>query len=696
MKCTIFCLLSIAVTAITAAAELPTGVDPGDRLLQAGCLDVTKAPYLADPTGVKDATQAIQRAVNDARDHDLVCFFPEGTYLISDTISCEQQVRKLDAPRFVEGGKRADYWHLNHQIVMIGSTKGMKRPLLKLSKDAKGFDDPSKPKICVYVWAHTWYGDGTGEQPNISFNHVFKGINIDVRGHAGAIGIRHSGSQGSTLQDSTIYAEGAYASMNNCCGQGGGTYNIEVLGGQYGIVIEPSSRFPILTACVFEGQTKAAITYSKGGSQVPTLLVGCRIEPAGSCAVDFTTQRAYAGINMVDCVIAMKQGSVIARTTKSENIYIEDAYVRGAESVCNGGTKLPASDVWTRIGRYSSHSNQAVNLLNGVQSTGEIVEWKPAQAEPSYEPIRRRHYGRGPSFEDEDAVNVKSFGAKGNGTSDDTKAFEKAIAAHDKIFVPKGDYRLSGALRLGRNTHLFGLARTYTSIGGSGFGKGRGPGGDEGDAFSIATVDDADAAPGLSFLSVRGRIDWRSGQGTSMLASGSLAVSGHGGGRFYGVMAMGRPLVLREIRQPTSFYALNVERVLSNPQSEIKDCSHIRVYYFKVEAGTIDRPNAGDGNTPCRISDSRDVRVYCMYGNVRQLGDRPMLDVVNSDGVVVSQLKAFQPGSFPHLTETCGETRSEIPSAKICALFVRDSKAARLPHLSSVGLRQRKKTWFLR
>jgi len=654
--------------------EFPVGVDTTDRLLQAGCLEVTKAPYLADPSGVTDSTEAIQRAVNDARDHRLACFFPEGTYLISDTISCEQQVKKLDKPRYVEGGKRADFWHVNHQIVMIGSTKGKKRPILKLSPDAEGFDDPSKPKICVYIWAHSWYDDGMEEKPNISFNHIFKGIDIDVCGHAGAIGIRHSGSQGSALQDSTIYANGAYAGMNNCCGQGGGTYNIEVLGGRYGIVIEPSSRFPILTACIFKGQTKSAITYSKGGSQVPTLLVGCRIEPASDCAVDFTTQRAYAGINMVDCVIAMKPGSVVAKTTKQENIYIENSYIRGAEFVCSGGAQLPASDTWTHIERYSSDSNQAVHLMNGVLSTGEIVEWKPVREAPSYDTIRERHYSRGPSFEDIDSVNVKSFGAKGDGETDDTEAFEKAIASHDKIFVPKGNYRLSGKLRLDRNTHLFGLARTYTSVGTGGSRGGWRPGRVEGDTFSIVTMDDAQAAPGLSFLSVRGRIDWKSGRGTYMLASGPPVLSGHGGGRFYGVMAMGRPFVMREIKQPTSFYAINVERVLSNPQSIIEDCSHIRVYYFKVEAGTIDRPNAGDGNTPCRISDSWDVRIYCMYGNVKKLGDRPMLDVVNSDGIVVSQLKAFRPGGFPHLTEKRGETQTDIPSEKICALFIRDAK----------------------
>lgn len=676
MKGTMFCLLVSSVTPSALAAEFPAGVDPTDGLLQLGCLDVTKAPYLADPTGSADSTEPIQRAVDDARDHGLVCFFPEGTYVISEGISCEQQVSRLDRPRHVDGGTQ-HYWPVHRPMILMGSTKGQ-RPVLKLSKDAKGFDDPSKPKIAVWIWAQTWF-DAPGkqqpvwgkEQANISFNHVFKGIDIDIRGHAGAIGIRHSGSQGSTLQDVTIHAQGAYAGMNNCCGQGGGTYNVEVIGGQYGIVIEPDSRFPILTACRFQGQTKAAIRYAKGGSQVPTLLVGCRLEPAGDAAVDFTTERSYAGISMVDCVVSIKPGGVICKTRKDENIFLEDTYVRGARSVCSGGSEIPAPQQLTRIERYSSHTAEGANLVNGVQGSGEIAVWKAASSEPAFDTIRQRHYSGTPSFEDEDAVNVKSFGATGDGTTDDTNAFEKAIAARDKIFVPKGDYRLSGTLHLRPNTHLFGLTRGFCSIGAIGSARGRRPGSDQGDSFSLTTVDDASAAPALTFLSVRGRVQWRSGQGIWMLTSGSLAVSGHAGGRLYGVMAMGRPLVLKGIRQPTSFYALNVERVVTNPQSQIQDCSHIRVYCFKVESGTIQRPNAGDANTPCRISDSRDIRVYCMYGNVRKLVNRPMLEIVNSQDLVIAQLKAFRPGNFPHLTETCGQLASEIPSTKVCALFVR-------------------------
>ncbi len=679
MRRSLFVLAVFVLAADLAYGELPKELDRNDQLFQFGLLDVTKAPYSADPTGEADSTAAIQRAVNDARDHGLVCFFPEGTYLISDTISCQQQVSKLDVPKHVDGGTQ-HYWPVHRPIVLMGSTKG-RRPVLKLSPGARGFDDPAKPKIAIWIWAQTWF-DARGkeepvwgeEQPNISFNHAFKGIDIDIRGHAGAIGIRHSGSQGSTLQDSTIYADGAYAGMNNCCGQGGGTYNMEVLGGQYGIVIEPNSRFPILTACQFKGQSKAAITYSKGGSQVPTLLVGCRLEPAGDTVVDFTTEPSHAGISMVDCVVDMSEHGSICKTRRRENIFLESTWVRGADSVCSGGPGSPAPQQWAQIQRYSSHTAQGINLVNGVESSEGIAEWGSDSSEPDFETIRQRHYSGTPSFEDADTVSVKSFGAAGDGTTDDTEAFEKAIAKHDKIFVPKGDYRLSGTLRLGSKTHLFGLSRSFCSMGGTGSGRGRGSRGGEGESFSLMTVDDPDAAPGLTFLSVRGDIEWKSGLGTWMLTSGSLAVSGHGGGRFYAVMAMGRPFVLSVIRQPASFYALNVERIVTNPQSEIRDCAHVRVYYFKVESGTIQRPNAGDANTPCRISDSQDVRVYCMYGNVKGLNDRAMLEVINSEDIMVSQLKAFNPGSFPHLTEGRGGEKNAIPSSKTVALFVRETE----------------------
>jgi hypothetical protein len=48
-----------------------------------------------------------------------------------------------------------------------------------------------------------------------------------------------------------------------------------------------------------------------------------------------------------------------------------------------------------------------------------------------------------------------------------------------------------------------------------------------------------------------------------------------------------------------------------------------------------------------------------------------MLGIVDSEDLLVCQLKAFRSGRFPHITETFGGKTYEIPSSKTCAVFVR-------------------------
>jgi hypothetical protein len=61
-------------------------------LLKLGVLDVTLyngwEGHAVDPTGEKDSTKALQKAIEDARDSALVVFFPSGTYKVSDTLNC--------------------------------------------------------------------------------------------------------------------------------------------------------------------------------------------------------------------------------------------------------------------------------------------------------------------------------------------------------------------------------------------------------------------------------------------------------------------------------------------------------------------------------------------------------------------------------------------------------------------------------
>lgn len=469
-----------------------------------------------------------------------------------------------------------------------------------------------------------------------------------------------------------MQAEGAYAGLSNCCGQGGGTYNVEVIGGRYGITIDRGSRFPLLVACVFRDQTDASVSFVRR-NQMSTLMVGCAMQPSSDAAVDLAKQPGGAGISLVDCIVKVGHGGSVCRTQDAENIFLEDVWVQGAETVRNGGALIPSGQLWTRIKRYSASLPGAVRLINGVTGSGDLADFDTTPGRPDLETIRHRHYAASPSFVNPNAVDVKSYGAIGDGTVDDTKAFERAIAASDTVFVPPGNYQLSGALRLRPSTRLFGVAGGITSIGDH-TTKERFNRVSNADTFTIVTTDDPDSNPVVAFLSIRGQIDWNSGQGTCMLAPAKMTVSQNGGGRIYGAMARGGPMVFAGTERPLSFYALNVERVSRNPQSMFDGCKHIRVYFFKVEAGTVNRAEHPDANTPSRIVGCSDVRVYCMYGVVRHLKDRPMIEVIDSDDVQISQLQTFSPGDLAHLIETRRNAAFVVPSSKTCALFVRDSR----------------------
>ncbi|TWU31749.1 glycosyl hydrolase family 28-related protein [Novipirellula artificiosorum] len=672
-------LTKLLLTLFWGSTLLADKIERANPSLPEGFLDITKAPYFADASGTTDSTDAIQRAVNDARDQWKACFFPEGTYLISDTISCEQLVRKLDRPRSTDN-RTQHYWDLDNRIVMIGSTRG-KRPVLKLSNDAEGFDDSRNPKLAVWIWAQT-RDDAPGnqepiwgkEQPNISFSHIFKGIDIDIRGHAGAIGIRHSGSQGSTLQDVTVNAEGAYAGLSNCCGQGGGTYNVEVVGGTYGITIDRESRFPLLVGCSLRDQTAACVHLVKP-NQMPTLIVGSSLKPAGTTAIQFPTLGDCAGVSLVDCVVEMPAVGDLCASLQNENIFLEDVIVRGVGAVRSSRKPRLPSDRWTHIHQYSEARGDAVRMVNGETSAETVFVFEAATEASVLDAMRQRHYPPMPSLEDNEVVSVRDFGAKGDGKTDDTQAFRSAIAASDQVFVPPGNYHMTGQLALRHATQLFGVAAGITSIGNMAVTERGSKRVSNASGFTITTPRDPNARPLLAFLSVRGQVQWNSGKGTCMLAPARMQFSATGGGKIFGAMARGGPMVFKGTRQPLEFYALNVERVSQNPQSIFDDCRDVRVYFFKVEAGSLNREEHPDANTPCRIQDSRNVRVYCMYGVVRHLTpDRPMMEIVNCDDVQVSQLQAFHPGVFPHLVEASGGQQFKIPSSSPCALFLRDQE----------------------
>lgn len=654
-------LNTLAANTVNKLSSQPSSEDLMESL---GFIDVTAAPYHADPTGQKDSTQALQKALNESRNQQLVCFFPVGTYLISDTLSCEQRVEKLETPRYTDD-MRQSWWDIRtDRFYILGSTKGGKRPVIKVAPGTRGFGDPNKHKLAMKIWAQT-RNDVPGthdpefgsEQPNISFGHILRGIDFDIRGNAGAIGLSHAGSQGTLLMDCAVHAEGALGGFYNCPGQGGGTYNIETHGGSYGLIADVNYRFPMLASCTFKGQTIAPILYS--AAMLPMMLVGCYLESNGKSVIDLSNMYNFPGISLVDCVVQMNKPGPLMLQNRNQNLFLENVYIKGATHLQNDTVKVPKPKKWTEVKRYSSCSPLSENLINGVKSTDMLLEWKSFKGTPPLQEMHDKHWRTLPSFEDSDAVNIKSFGAVGDGEADDTKAFKDAMMVSKKIFFPRGRYNFTEDLVLKPGIQLFGVKSPSVS------------------APSIKTHDSKEDNTFFSFITINGTLEWGSGLGIMGFASGRMKFTENGGGRFYamrGIGGQGEGL-FEGTQMPVHLYTLNIERRTANPQAFVRNVKSLRIYYLKCEASPVGYHVDGGpdtGNTPLAIFESNDVKVYCASGNVLTSKQRPFIDVVNSRNVLVSQIKSFKTDDFPQVRETIGDQVMEISSEKTVALFIRD------------------------
>lgn len=659
-----------------------------------GVLDVTT--YGARPDDNLDDTAAVQKAIDAARDQGLVAFFPGGIYLISETLSVMQRVR--------HEGDRGRWFHNRREAnALIGSTIG-KRPVFKLAPDAKGFADANKPRPLVWIWSQSRIDGKRGsanpedEQPNISFNQVFKGIDIDVRGsgNAGAVGIRHAGSQGSTLEDITVWALGAFAGIYNPPGQGGGTYKVTVEGGRYGLWADNRARYPVLAGVVLKDQEEEAIHW-RGQSNLT--LAGFLIERSvpGSVIRSQKGGKAHSrSLTLVDGIIRGK-GGLALDNREGRSVYLKDVRITGYTSAIQSGVRpsIDLSGSTATLAEYGYTSQGSQSIVGGqVREAGfECVTFgQPGEAPPIEDVLARHLWGASfPSFEDRDAVSVVDFGARGDDEIDDTEAFRAALAKHRKVFVPKGSYLLSETLVLAPDRHLLGVAKHLSILQASPGWKGA-----AGKAV-VSTEDSAAASTTISFLMITrptGRpdlplLEWRAGRGsvvrglmgglnatseepsrhgTSLAPGGTFIIRGSGGGRWYGLAAEWnrmspdtrtagyRHLAIEGTEEPLAMYGLNIERGLTDPQMEIRKAANVAIYYLKGE--TVDGSDGRAG--VLQINDSRNVGVFGYSGNARPWR-RSVVGISDSKDLVLANVTPVAPeDTFNTVTVKDGSTSLSI------------------------------------
>lgn len=111
--------------------DLPDLDQFGDQALAArGLIDVTAAPFDADPSGERDSSEAIQAAVTFGREHKLALWFPLGSYLVTRSIHCVAGWTEERTPlrRYLP---HCEFW----PCVLIGEQRHGERPRIVLAED---------------------------------------------------------------------------------------------------------------------------------------------------------------------------------------------------------------------------------------------------------------------------------------------------------------------------------------------------------------------------------------------------------------------------------------------------------------------------------------------------------------------------------------------------------------------------------
>ncbi len=126
--------------------------------------------------------------------------------------------------------------------------------------------------------------------------------------------------------------------------------------------------------------------------------------------------------------------------------------------------------------RYGDHETPGVvtlpgralraNMALGFDGNGDPVpvSLEGSMAAPDFTAVGTGAQTRSSHDKFSDAISVKDFGAMGDGLTDDTLSIQKALAAHDSVFIPPGRYFISGTIAIGERQTLHGAGQASVLV----------------------------------------------------------------------------------------------------------------------------------------------------------------------------------------------------------------------------------------
>lgn len=406
-------------------------------------LDDPRAVYVGSPTGTDD-TAALQQAINRVQEttgQGLVLLGP-GRYTVTNTI------------------------HIWPSIRVIGY--GTTRPVIVLPADTPGFQNASAEKVIFFfAGGRPGFGrngrrgsEGVRIVPDASpgtFYSALANVDIEVeKGNSGAVAVRAKYAQHCFLAHMDLRLGPALSGIH----EGGNVVeDVRFLGGRYGIWTSkpsPGWQFTVID-CSFEGQREAAILEREAGLtlirprflRVPTAVM-LEPEKADELWIKDARLEEVSGPAFVFGVEKNPRNEINMEGISCCSVPL-------FASLRDSGKQFKALGQQYVVKTFSHGLN-----YQGIGARAEIKTIFEAVSVPALSaPVASDLPGLPPlsTF-----TSVRELGAKGDGATDDTEVFQRAISQNRSLYIPSGFYVIHDTLKLHPDTVLLGLHPGATQL----------------------------------------------------------------------------------------------------------------------------------------------------------------------------------------------------------------------------------------
>jgi hypothetical protein len=396
--------------------------------------------------GRTDDTAAIQAALDAASNQGEggVVFLPSGRYRITRSLLVPLAVRLYGV-----GPTRP--------VLMLGAnTPGFQKGVANMVVFTGG-DQYTVGKVPVPVKSAVPYSEHVRDANSSTFYSAMSNVDFEIGdGNPAAAAVRLRTAQHSYLSHMDFHIGSGLAGVYMV---GNESFDLKFYGGRYGILTEktsPAWQYTLMDS-TFEGQRDAAIR----GHEAGLTLINTTIR---NTPVGIEISRGYGDWLWGKDVRFENVSKAAVIISNEDNVYTQVGFDNAvAKNVPvfarfrDSGKTVPGYGPVYQVSEF----NYGL-MLPGLGSVGKFatnVKGAALKAMPAARaPVMRAL----PSTRE--WASVRSFGAVGDGVTDDTAAVQKAIDSSRVVYLPQGFYMVQDTIRLKPDTVLVGLHPGVTQL----------------------------------------------------------------------------------------------------------------------------------------------------------------------------------------------------------------------------------------